>query len=119
MSGENHEGNKSPDICDGNDQRRFLCSQTMKPRTMKGYEAHVSALERSKRKGHRNVQRQIRLSLKATFKEGRTPICPKADRAVSGKQRSKEGRTPKCPKADKAVTKSNVQRGEDTEMSKG
>jgi hypothetical protein len=112
----------------------------MKPRAMKGYEAQVSALERSKegrtpkcpkednavaksnvqkREGHQNVQRQIRLSLKATFKEGRTRKCPKADRAVAGKQRSKEGRTPKCPKADKAVTKSNVQRGEDTEMPKG
>jgi hypothetical protein len=81
----------------------------MKPRAMKGYEAQVSALqvsalERSKegrtpkcpkadkavaksnvqkREGHRNVQRQIRLSLKATFKEGRTPKCPKADRAVT------------------------------------
>jgi hypothetical protein len=63
MSGENHEGNKSPDICDGNDQRRFLCSQTMKPRAMKGYEAQVSALERSK--------------------EGRTPKCPNDDNAVA------------------------------------
>jgi hypothetical protein len=34
MSGENHEGNKSPDICDGN-QRRLLCSRAMKHEAMK------------------------------------------------------------------------------------
>jgi hypothetical protein len=39
MSGKNHEENKSPDIYDGNDQRRFLCSRAMKHEAMKAYEA--------------------------------------------------------------------------------
>jgi hypothetical protein len=30
MSGENHEGNKSPDICDNDNQRRFLCPRALK-----------------------------------------------------------------------------------------
>jgi hypothetical protein len=45
MSGKNHEGNKSPDICDGNDQRIFLCSQAVKHKAMKAYEAQGSSLE--------------------------------------------------------------------------
>jgi hypothetical protein len=69
MSGENHEGNKSPDIYDGNNQRRFLCSRAMKHEAMKVYETQGSSLEGSK-----------------------------------------EGRTPKCPRVDKAVTESNIQR---------
>jgi hypothetical protein len=63
MSGENHEGNKSPDIHDGNEQRRFLCSRAMKHEAMKAYEAQQSSLEGSK--------------------EGRTPKCPRADNAVA------------------------------------
>jgi hypothetical protein len=62
MSGENHVGNKSPDICSGNDQRGFLCSRPMKPRAMKGYEAQGSCFE---------------------SREGRTPKCPKADKAIT------------------------------------
>jgi hypothetical protein len=139
MSGKNHEGNKSPDICDGNDQWRFLCSRTMKHRAMKGYEAQVSALERSKEGrtlkcskadkavAKSNIQRgedtkcskADKAVTKSNVQRGETLKCPKADRAVAGNQCSKEGRTPKCPKADKAVAKSNVQIGEDTEMSKG
>jgi len=52
MSGENHVGNKSPDICDGNDQRRFL-----------GTKHKNLLLKGAKREGHRNVQRQISLLL--------------------------------------------------------
>jgi hypothetical protein len=44
MSGENHEGNKSPDIYDDNDQRWFLCSRAMKHEAMKAYEAQGSSL---------------------------------------------------------------------------
>jgi hypothetical protein len=51
MSGKNHEGNKSPDIYDGNEQRRILCSQ-------------------AEREGHRNVQGQLRLLLGATCERG-------------------------------------------------
>jgi hypothetical protein len=65
MSGESHEGNKSPDIYDGNEQRRILSSH-------------------AEREGHRNVQGQLRLSLEATFKEKRAPKCPLADRTVVG-----------------------------------
>jgi hypothetical protein len=43
MSGENHEGNKSPDIYDGNNQRRFLCSLAMTNEAMKAYEAQGSS----------------------------------------------------------------------------
>jgi hypothetical protein len=49
MSGENHEGNKSPDICDNDNQRRFLCPQTMKHEAMKAYETQGSALEGEKK----------------------------------------------------------------------
>ena len=52
MSGENHVGNKSPDICNGNDQRRFL-----------GTKHKNLLLKGAKREGHRNVQRQISLLL--------------------------------------------------------
>jgi hypothetical protein len=38
MSGENHEGNKSPDICDNDNQKRFLCPRAMKHGAMKAYE---------------------------------------------------------------------------------
>jgi hypothetical protein len=49
MSGtKTTKGNKSPDIYDGNGQRRFLCSWAMKHRAMKGHEAQGSSLERSK-----------------------------------------------------------------------
>jgi hypothetical protein len=70
MSDKNHEGNKSPDIDDGNDQSRCLCSRAIKHEAMKAYDAQGSSF-----KG------------------------------------SKEGRTPKCPRADKAVTGSNFRRG--------
>jgi hypothetical protein len=52
MSVKNLEGNKSPDIYDGINQRTILCSQ-------------------AEREGHRNVQGQLRLSLEATFKRGK------------------------------------------------
>jgi hypothetical protein len=64
MSGENHEGNKSPDICDGINQRRLLCSRAMKHEAMKAYETQGSSLEGSK--------------------EERTPKCPRSDKAVVG-----------------------------------
>jgi hypothetical protein len=63
MSGENHEGNKSLDIYDGNEQRRSLCSW-------------------AEREGHQNVQGQIRLSLGATLERGEGDECPLVDRAV-------------------------------------
>jgi hypothetical protein len=64
MSGKNHEGNKSPDIYDGNEQRRILCSRDMKHEAMKAYETQESSLEGSR--------------------EGRTQECPRADNAVAG-----------------------------------
>jgi hypothetical protein len=65
-----------------------------------------------------------------TGREGRTPKCPLADRAVVGSnirkrkghqnvhwqigccrgKRSKEEWTPKCPSEDRAVVRSNVQK---------
>jgi hypothetical protein len=72
MSGENHEGNKSPDICDNDNQRRFLCPRAMKHRAMKAYETQGSSLgEEAKREGHRDVHGRIRLSLGATIKRGK------------------------------------------------
>jgi hypothetical protein len=71
MSGENHEGNKSPDICDNDNQRRFLCPRAMKHDAMKAYETQGSSLEGAKREGHQNVQGRIRLSLGATIKRGK------------------------------------------------
>jgi hypothetical protein len=71
MSGENHEGNKSPDICDNDNQRRFLCPRAMKHEAMKAYETQGSSGEGAKREGHRNVQGQIMLSRRATFKRGK------------------------------------------------
>jgi hypothetical protein len=64
MSGENHEGNKSPDISDNDNQRRFLCPRAMKNEAMKAYETQGSSLEGGK--------------------EGRTPRCPRSDKAVTG-----------------------------------
>jgi hypothetical protein len=71
MSGENHEGNKSPDICDNDNQRRFLCPRAMKHGAMKAYETQGSSLEGVKREGHRDVHGRIRLSLGATIKRGK------------------------------------------------
>jgi hypothetical protein len=71
MSGENHEGNKSPDICDNDNQRRFLSPQAMKHKAMKAYETQGSSVEGAKREGHRDVQGWIRLSLGATIKSGK------------------------------------------------
>jgi hypothetical protein len=65
MSGENHEGNKSPGICDGYEQRRIMCSW-------------------AEREGHQNVQGQIRESLGATLERGEGDECPLEDRAVVG-----------------------------------
>jgi hypothetical protein len=70
MSGKNHEGNKRPDIYDGNSHRISLCSRAMKHEAMKAYEAQGSSLEGSK-----------------------------------------EGRTPKCTRAYKAVAEGNIQKG--------
>jgi hypothetical protein len=72
MSGENHEGNKSPDTCDNDNQRRFLCPRAMKHEAMKAYETQGSSLEGAKREGQRNIQGQLRLSLGTTLKGGRT-----------------------------------------------
>jgi hypothetical protein len=74
MSGKNHEGNKSPDICDNDNQRRFLCPRAMKHGAMKAYETQGSSLdslEGAKREGHRDVHGRIRLSLGATIKRGK------------------------------------------------
>jgi hypothetical protein len=73
MSDENHEGNKSADICDGNNQWRFLCSRAMEHEAMKAYEAQGSSLEESR--------------------EGRTPKCPRADNAVARSNIRNTGRT--------------------------
>jgi hypothetical protein len=71
MSGKNHEGNKSPDICYNDNQRRFLCPRAMKHGAMKAYETQGSSLEGAKREGHRDVHGRIRLSLGATIKRGK------------------------------------------------
>jgi hypothetical protein len=68
MSGKNHEGNKSPDICYNDNQRRFLCPRAMKHGAMKAYETQGSSLEGAKREGHQDVHGRIRLSLGATIK---------------------------------------------------
>jgi hypothetical protein len=73
MSGENHEGNKSPDIYDVINQRRFLCSWAMQHEAMKAYETQGSSLEGSK--------------------EGREPKCPRADNVVAKSNIKKGGRT--------------------------
>jgi hypothetical protein len=52
MSVENHEGNKSPDICDNDKQRRFLCPRAMKHKAMKAYETQGSSFKGAKREGH-------------------------------------------------------------------
>jgi hypothetical protein len=71
MSGENHEGNKSPDIYDSNNQRRFLCSQAMKHEAMKAYETQGSSLEWRKEGRTPHVQGRIRMmSLGATLEGG-------------------------------------------------
>jgi hypothetical protein len=84
MSGKNHEGNKSPDIYDGNDQRRFLCSRAMKHEVIRPMKCRDLLVKGAKREGHRNVQGQIRLSLGATLERGEGHECPLADRAVVG-----------------------------------
>jgi hypothetical protein len=89
MSGENHEGNKSPDIYDGKGQRRFPCSGAMKHEAMKAYETQGSSLEGSN--------------------QGRTPKCPRADNAVAGSNIQKR-KGHECPLADRAVVGSNVQK---------
>jgi hypothetical protein len=71
MSGENHEGNKSPDICDKDNQRRFLYPRAMKHGAMKAYETQGSSLEGAEREGHRDVHCRIRLSLRVTIKRGK------------------------------------------------
>jgi hypothetical protein len=70
MSGENHEGNKSPEICDDDNQRRFLCPRAMKHEATKAYETQGSSGEGAKREGHWDVQGRIRLSLGTTIKQG-------------------------------------------------
>jgi hypothetical protein len=72
MSGKNHKGNKSPDIYDSINQRRFLCSRVMKHEAMKANEIQGSSLEGSK--------------------EGKTPKCPRADNAVAGSNIRKGGK---------------------------
>jgi hypothetical protein len=89
MSGKNHEENKSPDIYDGNEQRRFLCTRAMKHEAMKAYEAQESSLERNK--------------------VGRTPKCPRPDKAVTGGNNQK-WKGHECPLADRSVAGSNVQK---------
>jgi hypothetical protein len=54
-------------------QRRFLGSQVMKHRAMKGHEAQGSSLESSK--------------------AGKTPKCSRADKAIAGSNFRKGGRT--------------------------
>jgi hypothetical protein len=89
MSGENHEGNKSPDIYDGINQRGFLCSRAMKHEALKAYETQGSSLEGSK--------------------EGKTPECPRADNAVTVSN-IRKGEGHECQRVDKAVVGSNVQK---------
>jgi hypothetical protein len=48
MSGENHEGNKSPEICDDDNQRRFLCPRAIKHEATKAYETQ-DLLEKEQR----------------------------------------------------------------------
>jgi hypothetical protein len=100
VSGENHEGNKSsPDIYDGKGQRRFLCSQAMKHEAMKAYETQGSSLEGSK--------------------EGRTPKCPRADKAVTGSSIRKRKGHMTVHWQIGLLLGATFERGKDTEMSIG
>jgi hypothetical protein len=132
MSGENHEGNKSPDIYDGNNQRRFLCSRAMKHEAMTAYETQGSScLEGSnegrtpkcprvdkavtgsnieKRKGHMTVHWWIGLLLGATFKRRKDTEMSIGRKGCHWEQHSKEEMTLKCPLSDRAVVGSNVQK---------
>jgi hypothetical protein len=99
MSGKNHEGNKSPDIYDGNNQTRFLCSRAMKHKAMKAYETQGSSLEGSK--------------------EGRTLRCPRADKAVTGGNIQKRKGHQNAHWQIGLLLGATFRRGKDTEMSKG
>jgi hypothetical protein len=99
MSGENHEGNKSSDIYDGINQRRFLCSRAMKHEAMKAYESQGSSLEGKK--------------------EGRTPKCPRADSAVVGSNIQKRKRHRNVHWQIGLLSGAMCKRGEDTEMTIG
>jgi hypothetical protein len=71
MSGENHEGIKSPDICDNDNQRRFLCPRAMKRKTMKEYETQGSSLEGAKREGHRNIPGAVKAVARDNIRRGK------------------------------------------------
>jgi hypothetical protein len=99
MSGDNHVGKKSPDICDGADHRRFLCSQSMKHKAMKGYEAQGSSLESNK--------------------ERRTSKCPRAEKNVPESNIQKKKGHQNFHWQIGLLLKAAVKTGKDTEMSKG
>jgi hypothetical protein len=98
MSGENHERNKSPDIYDGINQRRFLCSRAMKHEAMKAYETQGSSLEGSK--------------------EGRTPKCPRSDKTVTGSNIQKRKRHRNVHWQIGLSLGATFERGKNTKMSK-
>jgi hypothetical protein len=100
MSVKNLEGNKSPDIYDGINQRTILCSQ-------------------AEREGHRNVRGQLRLSLEATFKEKRAPKCALADRTVVGSNIQKRKGHQNVQGRIRLSLGATFKRGKDTEMSIG
>jgi hypothetical protein len=94
MSGKNQEGNKSPDIYDCINQRRFLCSWAMKHEAMKAYETQGSSLEGSK--------------------EGRTPRCPRSDKTVTGSNNQKRKRHRNVHWQKGLLLGGTFKRGEDT-----
>jgi hypothetical protein len=63
-----------------------------------------------KRKGHRNVQAQIRLLLGATFNRGKDNEMSMSRKGCCWEQRSLEKRTSKCPLADRHAVGSSVQK---------
>jgi hypothetical protein len=98
MSGKNLERNKSPDICDNDNQRRFLCTRTMKHKGLKAYETQGSALEGAKREGHRDVQQ--------------------SDKTVTGSNNQKRKRHQNVHRQIGLLLGATFKRGRDTEMSK-
>jgi hypothetical protein len=112
----------------------------MKPRAMKGYEAQVSALEGSKegktpkcpkadkkavaksnvqkREGRQHIQRQLRLSLKATFKEGHRNVQRLIRLSLESNVRKRE-RHQNVQRQIGLLFGAMFKRGKNTEMSKG
>jgi hypothetical protein len=119
MSGENHEGNKSPDICDNDNQRRFLCPRAMKHKAMKAYETQGSSLEGAKRGRTPKYPRAVKAVARDNIRRGEGHECPLADRAVVGSSVQKRKGDRDAQGWIRLLLGATIKRGKDTEMSKG